>query len=89
MADFNPSFRIQGQVYHLVGSITPTTGGLDRAVNEYTPFISKGVIHAPGSVNLTPITILQDTGANQSILLESRFPKHSGPEGGHFFSCYP
>ena len=23
---FNPSFRIQGQVYHLIGSITPTTG---------------------------------------------------------------
>ena len=48
--------------------------GLDRAVDEYTLFISKGVIHAPGSNNLTPVTILRDTGANQSILLERRLP---------------
>ena len=26
VAGFNPSFRIQGQVYHLIGSIMPTTG---------------------------------------------------------------
>jgi len=26
MAGFNPSFRIQGQVYHLIGSIVPTQG---------------------------------------------------------------
>ena len=26
MAGFNPSFRIQGQVYHLIGSIVPTEG---------------------------------------------------------------
>ena len=26
MASFNPSFRIQGQVYHLIGSTAPTTG---------------------------------------------------------------
>ena len=26
MAGFNPSFRIQGQVYHLIGSIVPTAG---------------------------------------------------------------
>ena len=26
MAGFNPSFRIQGQVYHLIGSIIPTQG---------------------------------------------------------------
>ena len=26
MAGFNPSFRIQGQVYHLIGSIIPTEG---------------------------------------------------------------
>ena len=45
---------------------------LDRAVDEYTPFISKVFIHAPGFDNITPITILQDTGGNQSILLENR-----------------
>ena len=26
MAGFNPSFRIQGQVYHLIGSIVPAEG---------------------------------------------------------------
>ena len=26
MAGFNPSFRIQGQVYHLIGSMVPTAG---------------------------------------------------------------
>ena len=26
MAGFNPSFRIQGQIYHLIGSIVPTQG---------------------------------------------------------------
>ena len=26
MAGFNPSFRVQGQVYHLIGSIVPSTG---------------------------------------------------------------
>ena len=26
MAGFNPSFRIQGQVYHLIGSMFPTAG---------------------------------------------------------------
>ena len=26
MAGFNPSFRIQGQVYHLIGGIVPTEG---------------------------------------------------------------
>ena len=26
MAGFNPSFRIQGQVYHLIGCIAPSTG---------------------------------------------------------------
>ena len=26
MAGFNPSFRTQGQIYHLIGSIFPTQG---------------------------------------------------------------
>ena len=26
MSGFNPSFRIQGQVYHLIGSVMPTLG---------------------------------------------------------------
>ena len=44
-------------------------------MDEYTPFISKGFIHALGSKDLIPITILQDTGANQSLLLESSLPQ--------------
>ena len=41
-----------------------TACGFDRAVDEYTPFISKGIIHAPGSNSPMPINILRDTGAN-------------------------
>ena len=26
MSGFNPSFRIQGQIYHLIGTIVPTAG---------------------------------------------------------------
>ena len=44
----------------------------DRPVDEYTPFISKDIIHALGSSGLISITILWDTGANQSLLLENR-----------------
>ena len=51
-----------------------TTWGFDRAVDEYTPFISKGIIHAPGSNSPIPINILWDMGENQSILLESKLP---------------
>ena len=39
---------------------------LDRPADEYTSFISKGVIQAMGSSESIPITILWDTGANQS-----------------------
>ena len=42
----------------------------DRAMDEYTPFISKGTIYAPGSNDVTLITIVRDTGVNQSILSE-------------------
>ena len=55
---------------------------LDRTVDEYTPFVSKGFIHAPGFDNITPITILRDTGANQSILLESRLPRSAQTSTG-------
>ena len=44
-------------------------------MDEYTPFISKGFIHALGSKDLIPITILWDTGVNQSLLLESSLPQ--------------
>ena len=32
---FNPSFRIQGQIYHLIGSIMPTTGGSPKFCQIY------------------------------------------------------
>ena len=35
MAGFNPSFRIQGQVYHLIGSIIPTQGESPKFVQIY------------------------------------------------------
>ena len=35
MVGFNPSFRIQGQVYHLIGSIVPTQGESPKFVQIY------------------------------------------------------
>lgn len=42
--------------------------------DEYKPFISQGYVSLPGSANKTPIIILKDTRANQSLLLESTLP---------------
>ena len=42
--------------------------------DEYKPFLSQGYVCLPGSASKTPITILRDTGANQSLLLESTVP---------------
>ena len=39
MAGFNPSFRIQGQVYHLIGSMVPTQGESPKFAQIY--FIDK------------------------------------------------
>ena len=46
----------------------------DCQYEEYKPFISHGYVSLPGSTVKTPITILRDTGANQSSLLESTLP---------------
>ena len=35
MSGFNPSFRIQGQVYHLIGSIVPTQGESSKFAQIY------------------------------------------------------
>ena len=35
MTGFNPSFRIQGQVYHLIGSILPSEGESPKFVQIY------------------------------------------------------
>ena len=40
----------------------------------YRPFVSQGYIYLPGSTTKTPILILRDTGANQSLLLEGTLP---------------
>ena len=40
MTGFNPSFRIQGQVYHLIGSIVPTQGESHKFAQIY--FIGDG-----------------------------------------------
>ena len=42
--------------------------------DEYKPFISQGYVCLPGSTVKTPITILRDTGANQSLLLANTLP---------------
>ena len=41
---------------------------------EYAPFISSGVVALLGSGKSIPITILRDTGAVQSLILESTLP---------------
>ena len=35
MSGFNPSFRIQGQIYHLIGSIVPTEGESPKFAQVY------------------------------------------------------
>ena len=35
MPGFNPSFRIQGKVYHLIGSIVPTEGESSKFAQTY------------------------------------------------------
>ena len=40
----------------------------------YRPFVSQGSLYLPGSTTKTPILILRDTGANQSLLLEGTMP---------------
>ena len=42
MAGFNPSFRIQGQVYHLIGSIVPTAGESPKFFRYFSWMISGG-----------------------------------------------
>lgn len=42
--------------------------------DEYKPFISQSYVCLPGSTTKTPITILRDTGTNQSLLLKSTLP---------------
>jgi hypothetical protein len=44
--------------------------GSDFQSNCYKPFISKGFVGSPNGGALVPITILRDTGASQSLLLE-------------------
>jgi len=45
-----------------------------RDTDEYTPFISRGYISIPGSTSKISITVLRGTGANQSLLIETKLP---------------
>jgi len=38
---------------------------------EYEPFVSQGTVSLVGSGEESPVTILRDTGASQSLILES------------------
>ncbi|KAK0153807.1 hypothetical protein N1851_004120 [Merluccius polli] len=40
----------------------------------YKPFVRIGYVSLPGSVNLTPVRILRDTGASQSMIIEGVLP---------------
>jgi len=48
--------------------------GCSRNVDEYTPFISEDYISIPVSTTRVPITVLRDTCANQSLLIENKLP---------------
>ena len=54
-----------------------------RDVDEYTPFISEGFISAPGSATRVPVTVLRDTGANQSLLVEAKLPSETQISTGY------
>ena len=41
---------------------------------EYTPSISRGYKSIPSSTSQIPITVLRDTGTNQSLLIETKLP---------------
>ena len=63
----------------LFSTLSPPVGQMQQAsfsrdVEEYTPFISEGFISVPGSATRVPITVLRDTGANQSLLVEDKLP---------------
>ena len=53
---------------------TASNSGCLDVPQEYQPFLSKGSICLPDSGIEIPITILRDTGANQSLLLEGSVP---------------
>ena len=67
--------RDQSSLSRIKLGISSNPVELNRAMDEYTPFISKLFIHALGSKDWIPITILRNTGANQSLLLESSLPQ--------------
>ena len=63
----------------LFSTLSPPVGQMQQAsfsrdVDEYTPFISEGFISVPGSATRVPITVLRDTVANQSLLVEDKLP---------------
>ena len=48
--------------------------GQEKIPDVYGPFVSHGTISLVGSVEERPVTILRDTGASQSLVLESVLP---------------
>lgn len=43
-------------------------------VTDYAPFLTTGVVSLPGQESGVPVSILRDTGASQSLLLEGILP---------------
>ncbi len=58
----------------VIQKATASDSGCPDVPQEYKPFLSYGSICLPNSNIETPIMILRDTGANQSLLLEGSLP---------------
>ena len=54
-----------------------------RPADEYTPFISKATVSIPGLVGAqTPVVVMRDTGASQSLLLKDKLPQEANTYTG-------
>uniref|UniRef100_A0A4W5JE97 Gypsy retrotransposon integrase-like protein 1 n=1 Tax=Hucho hucho TaxID=62062 RepID=A0A4W5JE97_9TELE len=50
---------------------------------DYLPFVTEGFVSILGSKNLVPVTILRDTGASESFVLESVLPFSAETDSGN------
>ena len=58
-------------------------GTASRPIDEYTPLISKPTVSTPGVVGThTPIVVLRDIGASQSLLLKDKLPREANTYTG-------
>ena len=74
MAGFNPSFRIQGQVYHLIGSMVPTAGESPKFAQIYFIDNRESEVAARCAIvdGLRP-DIVTDSRINELLINENRY----------------